>query len=185
MKWVWENNGVDTSALSAAAGSFYVYGQNNGTLSNTPAVGDAVVFDYGGGGYADHVAIVSEIEGDGTIQTVSGDWNGQDGTEAYFSSTSSVVINAPSYDPTVRLNPPTSIGIVTISGFIAPAGVTGGAPPPPDPCTSLDDGFYCGDDGVPGDPNTLYQCSGGSLAGSTVCANGCATEPGDIDDQCN
>src|ERR1700733_7772943 len=37
--WVWQNNGVDTSSLSAAAGSFYEYGLNNGTLSNSPAVG--------------------------------------------------------------------------------------------------------------------------------------------------
>ncbi len=51
--------GADTNGLTAGAGSFYVYGQNNGTLSSTPHVGDAVVFNYSGGGYADHVAIVS------------------------------------------------------------------------------------------------------------------------------
>ena len=82
MKWVWENNGVDTSGLNAASGSFYVYGQNHGTLPNTPSVGAAVVFDYHGGGSADHVAIVTRVFGDGTIETVSGDWNGQNGSEA-------------------------------------------------------------------------------------------------------
>ena len=72
----------NTSELDAAAGSFYVYGQNHGTLSNTPAVGDAVVFDYQGGGVADHVAIVTQVNSDGTIETVSGDWNGDSGSEA-------------------------------------------------------------------------------------------------------
>src|SRR6202042_1140338 len=36
--WVWATAGADTTGLTAAAGSFYVYGQNNGTLSNTPHV---------------------------------------------------------------------------------------------------------------------------------------------------
>ena len=40
------------------------------------AVGDAVVFDYQGGGVADHVAIVTQVNCDGTIESVSGDWNG-------------------------------------------------------------------------------------------------------------
>src|SRR5208282_3385652 len=42
-QWVWANNGAGyVSELDAAAGSFYVYGQNHGTLHNSPAVGDAV-----------------------------------------------------------------------------------------------------------------------------------------------
>jgi hypothetical protein len=88
--WVWGNSGVDTSALSAAAGSFGLYGTNNGTFVNSPQeVGDAVLFDYDGNGYADHVAIVTAIEDDGTIETVSGDWDGESGDEATFASTSS------------------------------------------------------------------------------------------------
>src|SRR5271166_4684062 len=86
-RWVWENVGAQyTSELTAAAGSFYVYGQNHGTLKNTPAVGDAVVFDYQGGGVADHVALVTTVNGDGTIETVSGDWGGSGSGEAQFSS---------------------------------------------------------------------------------------------------
>src|SRR5580658_5904491 len=96
--WVWANAGVsNVSGLDAAAGSFYVYGQNNGTLTDVPAVGDAVVFDYSGGGVADHVAIVTQVNSDGTIETVSGDWNGDNGSEATFSSTSQVVLNSPAY----------------------------------------------------------------------------------------
>ena len=52
------------------------------------------------------------------------------------------------------------------------------------PCAGLNDGLYCGGDGVAGDANTLYQCSGGSLAGSTVCANNCQANPGAEDDIC-
>ena len=136
VKWVWENNGVDTSGLNAAAGSFYLYGQNHGTLSNTPSVGAAIVFDYHGGGSADHVAIVTRVFGDGTIETASGDWNGQNGSEAFFSRTSHVIVNRPSYDATVGTQPAV-IGM-TISGYIAPAGVggSGGGVPPAPPASS-------------------------------------------------
>lgn len=119
-QWVWANSGVDTTGLNAAAGSFYCYGQNNGTLSNTPQPGAAVVFDYAGNCVADHVAIVTQVNSDGTIESVSGDWNGQSGSEAEFSSTSHVVLNSPAYDGTVG-GTPSVIGM-TISGYIAPIG---------------------------------------------------------------
>jgi MYXO-CTERM domain-containing protein len=123
--WVWSHAGVsNVSGLDAAAGSFYVYGQNNGTLSNTPAVGDAVVFDYQGGGVANHVAIVTQVNSDGTIETVSGDWNGDSGSEATFASTSHVVLNSPAYASAVGTAP--GIMGMTISGFIAPTGLTQG-----------------------------------------------------------
>lgn len=144
VRWVWAEKGFDTSELTAAAGSFYVYGQNHGTLSNSPSPGAAVVFDYGGGGYADHVAIVTRVNADGSIETASGDWNGQSGSEAYFSSTSSVVLNAPAYGSAVGSTP----GIIgmTISGFIRPDGVGGSAPPPgggTDCSVRADGKLYC------------------------------------------
>jgi len=119
--WVWDQVGADTDGLTAAAGSFYCYGQDHGTLSNTPHVGDAVVFDYQGNCWADHVAIVSKVNPDGSIVTVSGDWNGQSGSEAYFSSTSHVLVNQPAYPGVVGTSP----GVIgmTISGFISPAGL--------------------------------------------------------------
>jgi hypothetical protein len=119
-QWVWANSGADTTGLNAAAGSFYCYGQNNGTLSNTPQPGAAVVFDYKGGCVADHVAVVTKVNSDGTIESVSGDWNGQSGTEAQFSSTSSVVLNTPAYDGTVGTSP--GVMGMTISGYISPVG---------------------------------------------------------------
>ncbi len=117
---MWANSGADTTGLNAAAGSFYCYGQNNGTLSNTPQAGAAVVFDYQGNCVADHVAIVTQVNSDGTIETASGDWNGQSGTEAQFSSTSSVVLNSPAYNSAVGTSP--GVMGMTISGYISPVG---------------------------------------------------------------
>ena len=150
VKWIWRNRGADVGGLTAASGSFYVYGQNHGTLSNTPTVGAAIVFDYHGGGSADHVAIVTAVHPDGRIETASGDWNGQNGSEAFFSSTSRVVVNRPAYSPAVGTSP--AIIGMTISGFIRPVAVGGGgggggggAAPPPNGCTVHGDDhkLYC------------------------------------------
>jgi hypothetical protein len=136
-QWVWQEAGADTTGLDAAAGSFYVYGQNNGTLHVTPLLGDAVVFNYGGDGYADHVAIVIEVNADGTIETVSGDWNGTGSTEAEFSSTSSVVLNSPAYPGVVETAP--DIMGMTISGFVSPVPASGGSGPAPTPTCIVSD----------------------------------------------
>ncbi len=40
------------------------------------------------------------------------------------------------------------------------------------PCAP-EGGLWCGGNGVEGDPNTLYVCSGGLLSQHTHCANGC------------
>jgi hypothetical protein len=122
VKWVWENSGNYVAGLNRDAGSFYVYGQVNGTLSNTPHLGDAVVFDYQGGGHADHVAIVTGIDyGNGNkIQTVSGNWRGLPGTEALYASTAKVIVNSPNYNPTVG-SPSLVMAFKTISGYVSPA----------------------------------------------------------------
>lgn len=131
--WVWDAAGAEVGGLTAAAGSFYCYGQKHGTLSNTPHVGDAVVFDYQGNCWADHVAIVTQVNGDGSIVTVSGDWNGQSGSQAYFASTAHVVVNQPAF-PGVVGSTAAPIGM-TISGFISPVGIPASTPaaPPPGP----------------------------------------------------
>ncbi|WP_394845013.1 CHAP domain-containing protein [Pendulispora brunnea] len=119
-KWVWASTGkVDVDGLSPAAGSFYLYGKNHGTLNDTPHVGDAVVFNSNGGGYADHVALVTVVNDDGTIQSVSGNWNGPNGP-----STSKVMTNMPSYSGTVGSTSST-MGGYRIDGFISPACNTG------------------------------------------------------------
>lgn len=144
-RWVWGAAGVgNLGGLSAAAGSFYVYGQNHGTLSHTPHVGDAVVFDYHGGGSADHVAIVVQVNGNGTIETVSGDWGGQSGSEAHFSSTSHADLNSPAYAGVVGSHP--GIMGMTISGFISPVG--GGGPSGPVSCSAGGESGVCIDTGA-------------------------------------
>jgi len=120
VQWVWAQAGVDTSSLDAAAGSFYLYGQNNATLHTTPSLGDGVVFNYQGGGVAEHVAIVALVNADGTIETVSGDWGGVGATEAAFASTSQVTWNTPAY-PGIEGTSPAIMGMA-IAGFVSPAG---------------------------------------------------------------
>jgi hypothetical protein len=121
-RWVWSEAGVaDTSRLNALAGSFYTYGLDYNTLTSVPAVGDAAVFDYYGGGEAAHVAIVTEVSPDGSIETVSGDWGGHGNSEAQFASTSSVVLNAPAYLGTLGAVP--DVMGMTVSAFVAPVGV--------------------------------------------------------------
>ncbi|MEQ0565754.1 CHAP domain-containing protein [Amycolatopsis sp. NEAU-NG30] len=78
VRWVWGNRNLSTDRLTAAAGSFYLYGQQKGTLHTDPGyvpqVGDAVVFNYQGNGYADHVGMVDTVNADGTIRTINGNW---------------------------------------------------------------------------------------------------------------
>jgi hypothetical protein len=137
-RWVWGQAGVaDVAELTAGAGSFYLYGVNHGTLSATPAVGDAVVFDYSGGGYAQHVAIISQVNPDGTIRTVSGDWGGTGVAESAFASSSSVVLNPPY--PGVLHSYAGPMGM-TISAFVAPEGAAscvGGTAPATPPFVAI------------------------------------------------
>jgi hypothetical protein len=132
VKWLWANSGVtDLNGLTAAARSFYVYGANRGILSGTPTVGAAVVFSNNrgdtsaGGGGIHHVAVVSKVNGDGTIETVSGDWGGQAGTEAHFAGTSHVIHNTPAYGGAVGSY--SSVMRMYVEGYIPPPGVGAGS----------------------------------------------------------
>jgi CHAP domain len=129
-QWVWQEAGANTDGLDAAASTFYIYGQTYGTLHTKPSIGDAVVFNYMDD-YAEHVALVVAIDSDGSIETVSGDWNGTGSTEAAFSSTSQVVLNVPAY-PGVTGSAPDTMGM-TLSAFVSPVpkgsgGTASGAP---------------------------------------------------------
>jgi CHAP domain len=127
-QWVWQEAGANTDGLDAAASTFYLYGQTNGTLHTTPSVGDAVVFNYMDD-YAEHVAIVVVVNADGSIETVSGDWGGTGSTEAAFASTSQVVLNVPAY-PGMTGSVPDTMGM-TLSAFVSPvlkAGTVSGPP---------------------------------------------------------
>jgi hypothetical protein len=116
-RWVWAQNGLDISGLDGRAASFYEYGARNGTLSDTPQVGDAVVFGYNGNGFAEHVAIVTSVNAaNHTITSVGGNEGGGDGTvdsDPPYDSTKGTEGFAPGYP---------------ISGYIAPLGLTNAVP---------------------------------------------------------
>ncbi|WP_156249730.1 CHAP domain-containing protein [Lentzea aerocolonigenes] len=79
-RWVWGNRNLYTDRLNPAAGSFYLYGEQNGTIhkdaSYVPQVGDAIVYDYFGAGRAKHVALVDAVNADGTIRAINGNSGG-------------------------------------------------------------------------------------------------------------
>lgn len=84
-KWAWRQAGVtsDLSVLTAAAASFYTWGQDHHeTMTEDPAnpqVGDAVVFypdTKPNGSYADHVGIVTAVNSNGTVNLANGDFLG-------------------------------------------------------------------------------------------------------------
>jgi hypothetical protein len=103
-KWVWAHAGVkDTGSLTAGVWTFYSYGAAHHTLHSSPHPGDAVVFVDSKGNFA-HVAIVSWVYSNGTVNTISGDWGGVGTNETEFASTSHVDRNAP-YAPTIGTVP--------------------------------------------------------------------------------
>uniref|UniRef100_UPI0004CA3165 CHAP domain-containing protein n=1 Tax=Streptomyces sp. NRRL WC-3742 TaxID=1463934 RepID=UPI0004CA3165 len=103
--WVWAQNGVkNLGGLNDLANSFETYANNyDGGLSSTPHVGDAVFLhpnNYSGFTY-DHVAIVTSVNSDGTIDWVGGNQHnqverthlsGRVGTKAWSSGGGDVVI---------------------------------------------------------------------------------------------
>jgi hypothetical protein len=127
-KWVWANvGGISLTGLNPAARSFYSYGVNNGTLSDTPHVGDAAVFSDTRSVYdIDHVAIVVAVNSNGTVRVQNGNWNGGSGDQPTTSGRSSVVpvtINAAAGSWS------DSEGYYVMK-YIRPIGVSD-APPPP------------------------------------------------------
>ncbi|MEU8775010.1 CHAP domain-containing protein [Streptomyces sp. NPDC048606] len=118
--WVWARNGVrNLGTLSDLALSFYTYGEKNGTLSSTPHVGDAVVFNYGGGYSDDHVALVTGF--DGTTVTFTGGNQGGGQGRVTTNRTSSWRVGQVPW------------GSQRISGYISPAGSN--APSYPNPAS--------------------------------------------------
>jgi hypothetical protein len=127
-KWVWRNSGLDVSGLTAAAQSFYTYGQSHGTFHSTAQPGDAVVYSSSPGGYADHVAIVTAVNADGSVVTANGDWGGQSGTMAHFAVTSSVVkVTIPA--SAASTGSWVAAANYYITGIVGASGSGGSAPP--------------------------------------------------------
>ncbi|MFI9274366.1 CHAP domain-containing protein [Kitasatospora sp. NPDC052896] len=82
-EWVWQQSGLYTGGLSAAAASFLTYGATNGTLHTSPSYspqpGDAVVYGSLQDSELHHVGIVTAVNADGSIVTANGDWGGTSG----------------------------------------------------------------------------------------------------------
>lgn len=52
-------------------------------------------------------------------------------------------------------------------------------------CAGLNDGAYCGNDGIQGNPSTLFRCVSGSIVSATPCGSICTVyEPVGYDDAC-
>ncbi|HEX4058107.1 MAG TPA: CHAP domain-containing protein [Galbitalea sp.] len=139
-KWVWANNGVNVAGITAGAASFITAAGSNGSTVHTngsyaPQVGDAAVFDWNGGSSAEHVGIVVQVNGDGSLLLENGDFNGnQSSTNAYFAETSKVV---PGTISAGNAHPGGSGFGMTISAFVTPNGLGGGggSSTPPQPNT--------------------------------------------------
>lgn len=117
-RWVWQLGDENVSGLTGAAGSIYVYGQNHGTLSSTPKVGDVVVFNYGyqGHGTAQHAALVVSVNtSNHTIVSVGGNERGGAG----------VVAKDGPYSWTVGYS---SYWGMNISGYVAPVAGSNACP---------------------------------------------------------
>jgi hypothetical protein len=127
-KWEWANSGLNVSGLTAAAQSFYTYGQSHGTFHTTAQPGDAIVFSSSRGGYANHVAIVTAVNSDGSVVTANGDWGGESGSMAHFAVTSSVVkITIPA--GSASTGSWVAAENYYITGIIGASGSGGSAPP--------------------------------------------------------
>ncbi|MFZ3498441.1 CHAP domain-containing protein [Streptomyces sp. 5.8] len=148
--WVWSRNAVTgLASLDDRAASFMDYGKKYGTISSTPHVGDAVVYNYNGSNYADHVALVTAISGN-TV-TITG---GNQGARPGYVST----------------NPTTSWKVgdrpwgQTISGYVSPAGSS--TPSLPNPA-SLAEGTLVKSASSPS-VKVMIKGAGLAVAGSDV-----------------
>ena len=129
-RWVWWKAGaantgpkMGTRILNAESGSFGKYGK----LRRKPRVGDAVLFGYNGhinkpvpkNPNANHVAIVVQVNPNGTIRSVSGDINGELGFNAHFAATSSVVHDKP-YRSKIGSSDPRAPNTSPVGGYVSP-----------------------------------------------------------------
>lgn len=76
-RWVWAQAGVRVAGLTSGAASFASYGRANrtwraGADARNARVGDALVYRLGGSYADDHVGLVVAVNGNGTLDVVSG-----------------------------------------------------------------------------------------------------------------
>jgi len=51
-------------------------------------------------------------------------------------------------------------------------------------CQGMPNGYYCGNNGISGSPNTLYYCMNGAIQSQSACPQVCETFPQGYDDKC-
>jgi len=115
-KWVWKAAGVSPVFTTAVARGVGQWGVNNGLFSARPAggigspqPGDVVVYGTPANVTGGHVSIVASVNGNGTIDTIDGNWNEQVQRRT--------------------INPVTAKGggsNLLISGYVRPPGVSSG-----------------------------------------------------------
>jgi len=81
LRRIWHDSGVKgADEITPAAGSAWLYGVAHNTLTVTPSVGAAIIFNDAVGAnptsVADHVAIVTKVNANGTIESIGGNENG-------------------------------------------------------------------------------------------------------------
>jgi hypothetical protein len=143
-KWVWNQAGINTTGIDTESGSFFGYGAAHGTLTATPHVGDAVVFnlhrgsngdpvqDADGHYNADHVGLVVAVAGS-TFTMVGGNERNEDATKSVVAQdTLGSYVGAP-------------YGSDTISAFVSFVGSTAVTPMDTSPISGR---FFSGIEGV-------------------------------------
>jgi hypothetical protein len=129
--WVWNNAGLNTAGLTAAADSFVRYGRSHGTFHNTAQPGDAVTFAKDGI-ETHHVGIVTAVGADGSVTVANGDWGGDSGHGMeHFAVTSAVVaFTIPASQASMGSYVDKANQFIT--AFVGPAGTGNGGSAPPD-----------------------------------------------------
>lgn len=127
--WVWSNSGLSVSGLTAAAASFNTYGHDNSTYQSVARAGDAITFSTTKGGTSHHVAIVTAVNADGSLETANGDFGGESGSMEHFATTSSVEAKTiPGSEAYVGAQVP-NVDDFYITGIVGPAGSGGSSSP--------------------------------------------------------
>lgn len=121
--WAWRNSGYDVAGLDAASISFAHYGRQHGSMRERPKPGDAVVMNKAmSTTTASHVAVVTNVLSDGSVELANGDWAGEKGRgEAHFAQTASVVRTVIPADGAVVGGPPLDAqGGLRVIAIVAP-----------------------------------------------------------------
>jgi hypothetical protein len=165
---IWLSNNAGTplcnSAVSTSGLTVYGGGYNNNSPPE-PVAGDALVWNYGGGG--GHTALVTGSNGS-TISYLEQNWGNTTGYAGTGTTPwSGSNFGAPS-DSLGGYSPVCWIHVKANGAATCPYG----------------NGLYCGGNGVKGDSSTLYQCTNGSVTVVEACGLGCQHEPQGQNDQC-